>query len=215
MFSPIEQFSIYPILQITNFSITLFIIFITIYLFTYLPSFILLKHFEYWYSNLINKENGIIFIIFTIWLIILFSNLIGMIPYSFTITAQMLLVLSISVPTFISLNLVGISHHYQNIFYLFLPAGVPLFLTPIISFIEMISYFIRVLSLTLRLSANLISGHILIKIILYALLSNFFGLFYSLILILIVILELLVAFLQAYVFILLLISYYQDIVIPH
>lgn len=215
MYSPIEQFTIIPLFQISNFTITLLLILLSIYLFSLIPVFIVYKHVEYWYGNLINKEKGIIFIIITIWLLILFSNLIGMIPYSFTLTAQILLVFSISIPTLISLNLVGIFHHKFNIFFLILPAGAPIYLAPLITSIELLTYSLRVVSLTLRLSANMISGHILLKLILYSIISSSFSFLLSFILIPIIILELLVAFLQAYVFLLLLISYYQDILLPH
>lgn len=135
-----------------------------------------------------------------------------MIPYTSTITAQGIVVASIAIPTFISINLLGIYMHRYNIFYLFLPSGVPLALTPVIATLEFLSYQIRCISLTLRLAANLLSGHILLKVLLLAFLS--FPLI-SPIILPIVILEILVAILQAYVFILLIISYYTDIMFPH
>ena len=135
-----------------------------------------------------------------------------MVPYSNTITAQTVIVLSISVPTFIAINIVGIINHGFNIFYLILPVGVPLGLTPIIAAIETLSYFIRLLSITLRLFANMVSGHILVKIIIYALLSLPF---LSLLLVPIIILELGITFIQAYVFLTLTLSYYQDVFLPH
>jgi F0F1-type ATP synthase membrane subunit a len=95
---------------------------------------------------------------------------------------------------------------------LILPAGAPLALIPVISFLELFSYLIRVFSLTLRLFANMLSGHILMKIILYAVLSTPL---LSLLLIPIVLLELMVACIQAYVFLTLTISYYQDVYVPH
>jgi ATP synthase subunit 6 len=215
MLSVIEQFSVFQIIILSNLSITLLIILISVYLFSFIPNFTLKYHIIWWYYNIINNVKNIIFIILTIWFIIFFSNIIGMIPYSFTLTAQVIIVLSISIPTFISLNLLGFSYHRHNLLYLILPAGAPLLLIPIITLIELIAYFIRALSLTLRLSANMISGHILIKILLYALLSTKFSFLLSLILVPIIALEFLVAFLQAYVFLLLLISYYQDILLPH
>lgn len=93
-----------------------------------------------------------------------------------------------------------------------LPAGAPLALIPVLAFLELFSYCIRVISLTLRLFANLLSGHILMKIILYAVLSTPL---LSLLLLPIVLLELMVACVQAYVFLTLVLSYYQDIFVPH
>ena len=135
-----------------------------------------------------------------------------MIHYNNTITAQTIIVLSISIPTFFAINIFGINLHSFNIFYLILPVGAPLLLIPVISFLELFSYLIRVFSLTLRLFANMLSGHILMKIILYAIL-NFP--FLSILLIPIVLLELMVACIQAYVFLTLTISYYQDVIVPH
>jgi ATP synthase subunit 6 len=135
-----------------------------------------------------------------------------MVPYSNTVTAQTIIVLCISVPTFIAINIVGIRNHGFNIFYLFLPVGVPMALTPVITAIETLSYFIRLLSITLRLFANMVSGHILVKIIIYALISMPL---LSLLLVPIIILEIGIAFIQAYVFLTLVISYYQDVFLPH
>jgi ATP synthase subunit 6 len=135
-----------------------------------------------------------------------------MVPYTATITAQFILVLSITLPLFIGINLMGLSLHGFNLFYLIMPAGVPLGLVPVIAILELLSYFIRIISLTLRLSANMIAGHILMKIIL----AIFIPLpFMAVSIIPFVILELVVALLQAYVYITLLISYYQDILLPH
>jgi ATP synthase subunit 6 len=209
IFSPIEQFSIFPIIQISN---------LTVYFFLAILSFIFLnhqyllqKHIEWWYPNFKNVESNV-FIFLTIWFIILLCNIIGMIPYSNTITAQAVIVLSMSVPTFIAINILGISIHRWNIFYLILPAGAPLGLTPFIAVLELISYMIRTLSLTLRLSANMVAGHILMKILLYSLISLPF---ISPIILPIVILEFIVAGLQAYVFLTLVLSYYQDVLLPH
>jgi ATP synthase subunit 6 len=209
IFSPIEQFAIFPILQISN---------LTVYLFLAILSFIFLnhqyllqKHIEWWYPNFKNVESNL-FIFLTIWFLILLCNLIGMIPYSNTITAQAVIVLSMSVPTFIAINILGISIHRWNLFYLILPAGAPLGLTPFIAVLETISYMIRTLSLTLRLSANMVAGHILMKILLYSLISLPF---ISPIILPIVVLELIVAGLQAYVFLTLVLSYYQDVLLPH
>jgi ATP synthase subunit 6 len=135
-----------------------------------------------------------------------------MIPFSNTITAQTIIVLSISIPTFIAINVVGIQNHFFNIFYLLLPAGAPLALIPVIAFLEGFSYLIRVVSLTLRLFANMLSGHVLMKIILYAIISLPF---LSILLLPIVLLELMVAAIQAYVFLTLTLSYYQDVFLPH
>ncbi len=210
MFSPIEQFKIFPVFYLTNLSFYLVLIFFSLILLQN-NKFLFQKHIEWWFPNFKNVESHI-FILLTIWFLILFSNIIGMIPFSNTITAQTVIVLSISIPTFIAINILGIRLHSWNLFYLILPAGAPLALTPVIAALEAFSYIIRVVSLTLRLFANLLSGHILMKIILYAILSIPL---LSVVLLPIVILELMVAGIQAYVFLTLTLSYYQDVFLPH
>lgn len=207
--SPIEQFAVYPVIYLSNISYQLLLV-VLCYLF-FRNSYLLRNHIGWWYPQFINLQSKV-FILLTIWFIILFSNLTGMIPYSSTLTAQIVIVLSISLPTFLSLNLIAIPVHTYNIFYLILPAGAPLLLTPVITILELISYIMRTLSLTVRLVANLLSGHILLKILIYAVLSSPF---LALLFIPIFILEILVCFIQSYVFILLIINYYQDTFIAH
>lgn len=211
IFSPLEQFVIFNIFQWSNFSFNYLLILFFFYFLSQFNKFYLATHIEWWYTNIKNVTSHL-FIILTIWFFILFANILGMIPYMSTLTAQFILVLSITIPLFLSINILGISLHGFNIFYLFLPTGVPLILTPFITILEFFSYFIRVLSLTLRLSANLIAGHILMKILLSVFIP--FPLL-SVLIIPMIILELIVAILQAYVYITLILSYYQDVFLPH
>lgn len=212
IFSPLEQFTIIPIILISNISIFIIYIIAILLILISINPFILQKHIEWFYSNLKGNINDHIFILLSIWFIILFSNLIGMIPYSITLTAQFIFVFSISIVVFISINILGFNIHKFNLTYLFLPTGVPFFLIPLIAILEFLLYFTRVISLTLRLSANMVAGHILMKILIY----SFINLpIISLVLLPIIMLELMVAFLQAYVFLTLTISYYQDISLPH
>lgn len=173
--------------------------------------FILQKHIEWFYSNM-NILHKNIWILFTIWLLILLSNMIGMIPYNITLTAQVIFVWSISLILFISINLTGLNLHQFYIGFIFLPLGVPLGLIPLIAILEFFLYFIKVISLTLRLTANMVAGHILIKILIYSMINMPL---ISIFLLPILFLELLVGFLQAYVYITLTLSYYNDIIIPH
>lgn len=211
--SPLEQFTIIPLIVISNLSLFLiYILFILIIIFSYLNlNFILIKHFE-WLYRLISNHHDHIFIFLSLFLLILISNLIGMIPFTFTITAQFIFVFSISITVFLSLNILGLSHHKFYFGYLFLPSGVPIFLIPLITSLELLLYFTRAISLALRLSANLLSGHILIKLLIYAFIQ--FPIL-SIFILPVFFLELLVAFLQAYIFIVLTLSYYQDISLPH
>lgn len=212
IFSPLEQFTIIPIIQISNVSIFLLLIILLLSILFHIHPFLLQKHIEWWYSNIGNNIKDHIFILLSIWFIILFSNLMGMVPYSFTLTSQFIFVLSLSIIIFISINILGFQIHKFNLTFLFLPGGVPIFLIPLIAILEFALYFTRVISLTLRLSANMIAGHILIKILIYSFIN--IPLF-SILILPIIFLELMVAFLQAYIYLTLTLSYYQDISLPH
>ena len=88
-----------------------------------------------------------------------------MFPYSSTVTSHLILTLYFSLAFFIGSNLIGICFHKEAFFVLFLPEGVPLVIVPFLILIEYISYLSRVFSLAIRLFANMLSGHILLKIL--------------------------------------------------
>ena len=92
-------------------------------------------------------------------------NLIGMIPYSFTVTSHIAVTLALSMTTFIGINIVAIKTHGFHFVSFFLPSGAPLQLAPLLVAIEIVSYSFRVISLALRLFANMMSGHCLLKIL--------------------------------------------------
>jgi len=212
--SPLEQFVTNFNFKWSNLDNTYLIILLLFIFLIYINEFFMQYHIEWWYKNLKAIIPNYIFLIITIWLFIVLSNLIGMIPYQFTITAQFIIVLSITIPLFFSVNILGISLHKFSFFSLFLPSGVPYFIIPILSLLEFIAYFVRILSLTLRLTANMVAGHILIKILIAVFLNFPFALA-SFFLIPIIILEFAVAILQGYVYITLLISFYKDVLILH
>lgn len=93
--------------------------------------------------------------IFSLFVFILFSNLIGLIPYSFTPTSHIVLTLSLSVAIFIGVTILGLQIHKLEFFSLFIPVGTPLALVPFLAIIELISYLARALSLGIRLGANI------------------------------------------------------------
>jgi F-type H+-transporting ATPase subunit a len=103
--------------------------------------------------------------IFSLFNFILIGNLLGMIPYSFTVTSHFALALSLSFSILIGVTLYGIVKHKLNFLSLFLPTGTPLGLVPLLVLIESVLYCTKALSLGIRLSANLLSGHMLLKII--------------------------------------------------
>jgi len=104
-------------------------------------------------------------IFYTLFLFICFSNVLGMIPYSMTVTSHLILTLYFSLALFIGNNLIGICYHKEKYFVLFLPEGVPVPIIPFLILIEYLSYISRILSLAIRLFANMMSGHILLKIL--------------------------------------------------
>jgi F-type H+-transporting ATPase subunit a len=163
-------------------------------------------------------------LLIAIFSIIIISNLIGMIPYSFTSTSQFILTLSFSFTVLIGVTLLGFKEQGIKFFSLLIPAGTPLGLIPLLVLVELLSYLSRSVSLGVRLGANMMAGHALIKIITFFsystifndLFSNFslFALIIAFIPIIfitaLISLEVGIAFLQSYVFIALTCSYIRD-----
>ena len=100
-----------------------------------------------------------------IFFFILIANLLGLLPYSFTVTSQFLLTVTLSVSIFIGLILIGLKLHKLHFFEFFVPQGISKVLLPFLVLIEVISYLIRPLSLSIRLFANMLAGHTLLHII--------------------------------------------------
>src|SRR3989337_1504813 len=102
---------------------------------------------------------------YALFIFILINNLIGMIPYSFASTSHFILTFSLSFTVVLGATLLGFKEHGLKFFSLFVPAGCPLGLLPLLVIIEFISYLSRAVSLGLRLAANIISGHLLLAIL--------------------------------------------------
>jgi F-type H+-transporting ATPase subunit a len=166
-----------------------------------------------------NKESGAFFPFFySLFVLILFSNLTSMIPYSFALNAHIIFVLGLSWIVWFGVTITGFYHHGLKFFGLFVPTGTPTVLVPVLVLIELLSYTARAFSLGLRLGANIIAGHLLLAILanlIFTLISisyitfilgviPFIGIF------LIVCLEFGIASLQAYVFTILAAGYLKD-----
>lgn len=168
----------------------------------------------------INRNTGQIYLpfIFSLFILVLVNNLIGMIPYSFGTTSHFILTFSVSFTVVLGATILGFSKHGLEFFSLFVPAGCPVGLLPLLVLIEFISYLARNVSLGLRLSANILSGHMLLNILAgfcYNIMSSGFLLFFLGIVPLMFIiafsgLELGIAFIQAQVFVVLTSSYIKD-----
>ena len=102
--------------------------------------------------------------IFTLFVFVLFSNLLGMLPYSYTTTSQIIVTFAMAFFIFIAVTLIGLVKHGMHFFSFFVPAGAPKPLYPLIILIEVVSYFVRPVSLSVRLFANMLAGHTMLKV---------------------------------------------------
>lgn len=162
-------------------------------------------------------KRGQIYVIYitTLFFFILLSNFIGLIPYSFTITSHIMLTFMLGASSVIGLTIIGFLKQKLHFLDLFVPKGVPKILLPLLVFIEVVSYIARGFSLSIRLFANLMSGHSLIHILLFFITKilkfNFIlGLIGLFLIIIIFLLEIGISFLQAYVFAVLVSIYLKD-----
>lgn len=170
--------------------------------------------------NQINANKGQVYfpLMYTLFIFILINNLIGLVPYSFSVTSHFILTFSISFTVVLGATIVGFNKHGLEFFSLFVPAGCPLALLPLLVLIEFISYLSRPVSLGLRLGANILSGHMLLSILggfTYNIMTS--GIIYfvlGLVPLAFIIafsgLELGIAFIQAQVFVVLSSSYLKD-----
>ena len=154
--------------------------------------------------------------IFSLFMFVLFGNLLGMIPYGFTFTSHIIVTFAMAFFIFIGVTLIGLARHGLHFFTFFAPKGVPLVLLVLLVPIEIVSYMIRPLTLSVRLFANMMVGHTMLIIFagfvvsmgLFGILPLFFNVF-------LISLELLVALLQAFVFTILTCIYLNDAIHLH
>ena len=155
--------------------------------------------------------------VFTLFMFILFGNLIGMIPYGFTFTSHIIVTFGLAMLVFVLVTLIGLIRHGMHFFTFFMPPGVPLWMAPIIVPIEVISYLSRPISLSVRLFANMMAGHTMLKVFagFTVALGVLGGWAPLLINVALTGFEILVAVLQAYVFTILTCLYLNDAVHLH
>ena len=240
-YSPLEQFEITPIfsflipakIAFTNSSFFLLItIFVTLAFFiiilsnsTVVPNrwqSITEMTYEFvqgmLYEALQERGNDFFPIIFTTFVFVFACNILGMVPYTFTVTSHIIFTFSLGMIIFLGLNIIGLRKHGLHFFSLFLPPGAPLALALLLVPIELISYVFRVIALSVRLFANMMAGHTLLKILAtFAWKMLTIGgifliiqLFPLAVIIAITGLELAIAFLQAYVWTTLTCLYLSD-----
>ena len=155
-------------------------------------------------------------LIFSSFMFILFCNLLGMMPYSFTATSHIAVTFALAGGLFVIVTLFGLFRHGLHFFSLFAPQGVPAWIMPVIVPIELVSYLVRPVSLSIRLAANMIAGHVLLKIFAgFVLALGIWGIFPQAFLVVFIGFEIFIACLQAYIFTMLLCVYLNDAVNLH
>jgi len=155
--------------------------------------------------------------VFTLFMFILFGNMLGMIPYSFTFTSHIIVTFALALVVFLGVTILGFVKHGFHFFSFFVPPGVSVVLWPLMIPIEIISYLSRPISLAVRLFANLTAGHTMLKVFAGFVVS--LGVVGGVLPLAFVValtgLELLIAFLQAYVFTILTCFYINDAIHLH
>lgn len=150
--------------------------------------------------------------VLTLFTFILFANVLGLIPYSFTVTSHIVITLALALVVFIGATIIGFIRNGFGYLKIFMPSGVPALLLPLVVLIEIVSYFIRPMSLSIRLFANMMAGHMMLKVMagFVVMLGVMAGWLPLVAMVGLMGLELLVAALQAYVFALLTCMYLND-----
>ncbi len=154
--------------------------------------------------------------IFTLFMFVFFGNMLGMIPYSFTYTSHIIVTLGMAAVVFVGVTAVGFMTHGVRFFGFLMPAGIPIFMAPLIIPIEVLSYFTRPVSLSLRLFANMTAGHTMLKVFAgFVFTLGVFGIVPLALVTALTGLEFIIAFLQAYVFTILTCVYLNDALHMH
>ena len=233
--SPLEQFEIVPFveiksnnidLSITNSSVSMILTVAIITLFLTLtvntraivPSRLqLLSELSYNFiaqllKDTVGNDGRKYFpLVFTIFMFVLVGNMVGMIPYSFTFTSHIIVTFALAIVVFIGVIILGFVKHGLHFFSFFVIPGLPWFMLPILLPIEIISFLSRPISLSVRLFANMLAGHTLLKVFAGFVVSlGLAGILPLTFVVALTGLEILIAFLQAYVFAILTCLYIND-----
>lgn len=244
MFNPFEQFEIIPLIRtiigsydmsVTNLTMVLvstsllliILLFIIDKSITFIPNnFQLVLELSYQFISTIVLEQagkkGLKYFphLFTIFSLILFFNLSGLTPFSFTASSHIIITFSLSLSYFLAWILIALKELHFKVIYIFFIKNMPNWLTPLLTTIEVLSFFLRPISLGVRLFANMLAGHILLHILAgatYYLMSKVILLFIPAFTIIsaIGLLEIGIGFLQAYIFVILLAIYLKDSLYAH
>ena len=161
-------------------------------------------------------------LVFSLFMFICISNVIGIIPYTFTVSSHIIVTAALALLVFFIVLIYGFYKNGLKFFKLFVPSGVPIYILPLVVFIEVISFFLKPVSHSVRLFANMLAGHIALKVF-----ASFVGMLGAIgfigwigavlplgLTVALTALEILVAFLQAYVFTILTCIYLNDAIHP-
>lgn len=154
--------------------------------------------------------------VMSIFVIVLFGNLLGLIPYSFTYTSHIAVTAALSVMIFLVVVVLSLKNHGIAFFKMFFPAGAPIYLAPLLIPIEVMSFVFRPISLSVRLFANMVAGHVMLQLFAgFTVALGLFGVLPFTFVVLLTGFEILVCLLQAYVFALLTSIYLKDTLEAH
>lgn len=172
-------------------------------------------------ANLTNTTAGkeaekFIPFIFTIYIFVLLCNILGMVPGAFTVTSHISVTFALAGAIFIIVTIIGFVRHGFGYFRVFVPSGVPAALAPIIFIIEFFAYLARPVSLSLRLTANMTAGHIILKVVIaMIIMTGIAGFLPFTFLVIMSAFEIFIAILQAYIFTILTCIYLHDALSLH
>lgn len=154
--------------------------------------------------------------IFTLFMFVLATNMLGMVPYSFTVTSHIIVTFTLAMTVFIGATIFGFYKNGLGYLKLFAPDGVPIVMLPLLIVIEVISYLSRPISLSVRLFANMMAGHTMLKVFgAFVVALGWMGVVPLAVMVAFTGLEVLIAFLQAFVFAILSCMYINDALHPH
>jgi F-type H+-transporting ATPase subunit a len=233
--SPLEQFTIRPLIEIdlggidasfTNSSLSMVIVAVLVTLLLTLGprkralvpgrwQSIAELSYEF-IANLVRENIGAegrryFPVVFTLFMFVLFGNMLGMMPYSFTFTSHIIVTFGLALTVFVGVTILGIAKHGVKFLGFFVPSGTPVLMWPLMIPIEVISYLSRPISLSVRLFANMTAGHTLLKVFASFVVSmGIAGVVPFAFVVALTGLEFLIAFLQAYVFTILTCIYIND-----
>ena len=154
--------------------------------------------------------------IFTLFMFVLASNMLGLVPYSFTVTSHIIITFALAATVFVGATVYGFVKHGFGYLKLFAPDGIPAVMLPLLIVIEVISYLSRPISLSVRLFANMMAGHTMLKVFgAFVVALGWAGVVPFVVMVGFTGLEVLIAFLQAFVFAILSCMYINDALHPH